>query len=431
MISYPFPPNASAGAVRSERFARYLQEFGWAIDVVAIKPRHDLFKDKVRLDNLGKDVKVHFTFTFDPWLYLREKSPKNPLYKGLRSLLMKLSSFPDHMLFWVPFALNKCLKICRQKQIHAIYTTSPPHSSHLTGLMVSMITGKPWVSDFRDPWTLNAHRASGNIDNILFKLEKAMEKKVLKKAKLILTNTDINRKNLLRAFPETPHNKVVTLTNGWEEIPLYSKPDDSNELVTIIHAGKFYPKFRPYALFHALASWRDSIHPTGSNPLENVSVILLGAKEPATIQIVNELKLNDIVHFSPWVPLNKARERMSRADILWASLGSGPEAAGYIPSKLFEYISARRPIWGFFPEGDAASLIRNTNFGKVFTDDNPAPVIEALESAINEKKSKGAITFQPNNKVIARYRVRYLVEKLSLLLSEMLDYKTKPDFSRF
>ena len=27
MISYPFPPNASAGAARSERFARYLPSF--------------------------------------------------------------------------------------------------------------------------------------------------------------------------------------------------------------------------------------------------------------------------------------------------------------------------------------------------------------------------------------------------------------------
>ena len=72
MISYPFPPNSSAGAVRSERFARYLPEFGWKVDVVTIKPTRHLFKDRACLDTLGKNVEVHFTSTIDPWTRLKD-----------------------------------------------------------------------------------------------------------------------------------------------------------------------------------------------------------------------------------------------------------------------------------------------------------------------------------------------------------------------
>jgi len=57
---------------------------------------------------------------------------------------------------------------------------------------------------------------------------------------------------------------------------------------------------------------------------------------------------------------------MCGADLLWASLGTGNESSTYIPSKLFEYIAAKRPIWGFFPEGEAAYLIRETNVGETF-----------------------------------------------------------------
>ena len=52
MICYPFPPNASAGAVRSERIARYLAWQGWDVDVVTIRQREDLYHEKTQLEKL-------------------------------------------------------------------------------------------------------------------------------------------------------------------------------------------------------------------------------------------------------------------------------------------------------------------------------------------------------------------------------------------
>jgi len=219
MVTYPFPPNSSAGAMRSERFARYLPQFGWAVDVVTIKPRQDMFKDTELLAKLGENVRVHFTRTLDPWLWLKDKNPKNFLLRGIRSVLMRLFAFPDHMLLWVPFAVQAGLKVFRQNRIDAIYTTSPPHSTHLAGLIVSSFTGKPWIADFRDPWTLNAYREKGAIERFLLRLEKMMEQTVLKNASLVLANTKANQQNLLKAFPFLNEEKVLHLPNGWEEFP--------------------------------------------------------------------------------------------------------------------------------------------------------------------------------------------------------------------
>ncbi len=115
MISYPFPPNPSAGAVRSERFARYLAEYGWNIDIITIKPKQNYSVPDPKLIN--ERITVHRTRTLDPWLWLSKRIPKNFLLRAIRSVLMRIFSFPDHMLLWLPFALFTGLKICKGKKM--------------------------------------------------------------------------------------------------------------------------------------------------------------------------------------------------------------------------------------------------------------------------------------------------------------------------
>ena len=71
MISYPFPPNLSAGAVRSERFARYMAKFGWNVEVITIGRRANVYHDETRLAQLPEEVSIKNTS-----IYLR--SPFKP-----------------------------------------------------------------------------------------------------------------------------------------------------------------------------------------------------------------------------------------------------------------------------------------------------------------------------------------------------------------
>lgn len=421
MISYPFPPNASAGAVRSERFSRYLGDFGWEVEVITIKPRHDLFEDKQRLGTLGKHVKVHFTKTFDPWLWLRDKRPKNVVLRAIRSILMKLFSFPDHMLLWVPFAVRRGIQICKEKPINVIYTTSPPHSNHLAGLILSRWLHKPWVADFRDPWTLNAYRENGVVDRFLFRIEKILERTVLKNSSVILANTRANRQNLLKAFPSLHGEKVIHLPNCWEEFPERDYQEKRNGPFTIVHAGNFYPRFKPYGLLYALAEWRNGNRLAGIPAWrDGIKVVLLGSRDEETRRVVHELGLEDIVEFRSWVALEEARRIMCQADLLWASLGTGKESSTYIPSKLFEYIAAERPILGFFPEGEAERFIKQTGIGLVFTDNDSSVVIRSIYETMCAKGTREPSWFKPDHKVINVYHITNVTVRLSLILENSL-----------
>jgi hypothetical protein len=325
------------------------------------------------------------------------------------------------MLLWLPFALKRGLQICRGKPIDVIYTTSPPHSSHLTGLILSKWLRKPWVADFRDPWTLNADCDKSFLKNILLRIEKVMERGVLRNASIILANTMANRQNLLQAFPFLKEEKVFHLPNGWEEFSELDYEKRRDGPFTIVHAGTFYARFKPYALLYALAKWRNSRNSEEFLPWsDDIKVILLGSSEEETRKTVDDLGLEDFVEIRPWVGLEEARKIMCQADLLWASLGTGKESSTYIPSKLFEYIAAKRPILGFFPRGEAERLIKETGTGLVFSNDDFPAVIKSIYDAIRTKGKKEPSWFHPWENAILRYHIENIALNLALILEQSI-----------
>ena len=422
MICYPFPPNASAGAVRSERFARYLSEIGWDIDVITIKSRDDLFNDNNRLENLKEFIHIHQTSNFDPWLTLMNMKTSNRVLNAVRSVLMIITSFPDHLIYWVPSAVLKAKKLYKENKYDIIYTTSPPHTSQLAGLIISMRTKTPWLADFRDPWTLNALHGKKGKFNFFKKFEEYLEKLVLKKSSKILANTKSNRSKLLNAFSFLTPEKVIHLPNGWEGFSQKNSSEISEQnnkkKLTIVHSGTFYEQFNPYALLYAIAKWNNNKQPQYIYSLKDndLEIILLGARNPKTKKIVKKLNIDKFVTILPWVSQEKSREFMCNADLLWATLGTGKESSTFIPSKIFEYISAKKPIIGFFPEGEAEALIRETSTGTVFTSNDSDSIIKFLyKKMINNHDD-----YKPNEINVKKYNIKFLVSQLDSVMKELL-----------
>ena len=142
---------------------------------------------------------------------------------------------------------------------------------------------------------------------------------------------------------------------------------------------------------------------------------MLGARDPETAKIIQELTLEDLVEIRPWTEQEEARKMMCQADMLMASLGTGLESSTYVPSKLFEYIAAKRPIIGFFPDGEAARLIQETHSGKVFTNDDSEPILKFLSECITKKD----FSYSPNKEKINSCHIQQLVLNLAGILSEI------------
>ena len=421
MISYPFLPNPSAGAFRTERLTKGLADLGWEIEIVTIGERFDAVKQENLHNRLPASVTVNRTSTLDPWLWLQQRNTRNVALRILRSMVMAASSFPDHMTGWIPFAVSRGLKIHRKKKIDAIYTTSPPHSTHMAGHLLSSLTGLPWVADFRDPWTTNAFSAQEPKPRVLAAIERALEKAVFNRASYVFANTRANLNILLQANPGLPPEKVVFLPNGWDPFPDDVPTGGKHDAFTILHAGAFYPRFKPFALLDAVAEWRRRGPSGGAVPQPgNLKIVLLGCSDPAIRDRVERLGIGDLVEMLPQVPRAEARRRMLESDILWVTLGTGKASSTYIPSKLLEYIASGKPILGFFPQGEAASMITSTGTGKVFTRDDPDPIIGFLADAVTDKKQAIGKIFHPLEDVKDTYRMDRVVERLDDILRRLI-----------
>jgi glycosyltransferase involved in cell wall biosynthesis len=147
---------------------------------------------------------------------------------------------------------------------------------------------------------------------------------------------------------------------------------------------------------------------------------MLGSVDSTTRSVVAELGLTDLVNFLPWTAFAAAGSLMQSSHMLWTSLGTRKEAAMSLPSKLFEYVAAGRPILGFFPEGDAASLIRGSGTGVVFTANDPDEIIRTIDSAM-VMRANGRIPFySPDRSFLERYRIENVTARLANLLDQVV-----------
>src|SRR5690606_1935369 len=73
-----------------------------------------------------------------------------------KRFLVAMALMPDdHQGFILPAAV-RAIRLIRSRGVVLLYTTGPPHSAHVAGLLAKLATGVRWAAEFRDPWTDNA-----------------------------------------------------------------------------------------------------------------------------------------------------------------------------------------------------------------------------------------------------------------------------------
>ena len=230
MIAHYFPPYGGGGVQRTLKFVKYLPEFNWQPIVLAAKETRETAFDYTLCDEIPDNVKVYRT---RPLLRIdrfekgaaAKLSPSNlassrKAESFTRNMLKRFWKFireyiliPDREITWALPAVIEGLNVIAKEKVDVIYTTSPPHSCHLTGFILRKLTGKPWIIDFRDPWT---QRHIPSVRARIHKHEQYLEYRVLKLAGKVIANTPLNEQDLVSKYGAVVSNKVVTITNGYD-----------------------------------------------------------------------------------------------------------------------------------------------------------------------------------------------------------------------
>ena len=387
LIAYHFPPDAAVGALRPLKFAKYLPSYGWEPYVLTVTPRYYPSLDQSRLDEVPsldrvfrtrrlphpdtmyKELKkAYYTVTgrkqeFSKKLIEAGADTTLSSQDGVRSVRQFLSSLlwvpPDDVLGWLPIAVVKGIRLIRAHRITNIYTTNPPHTTHLVGLVIKAMCHVKWVADFRDVWLFPKPFQNRAAERV----ERWMERKVVERADAITFTTDRMKEKFCSTYPLVNSEKFTTIWNGYDGEDFRSiVADRSTKQFTVTYIGSFYDQRTPEHFLIAISQ----LVASGKIPAETLQIQLIGncryVKGRLTIEIAASLGLASVVTVIDPVPYKRALEYAVNSHLL---VLLAPEQPFEIPGKAYEYLASGGDILALTDEGATADLIRKTKAGIV------------------------------------------------------------------
>jgi len=441
VIAYAFPPMSYAGVFRTLKFCKYLPEFDWQPLVLTIKETRYHKKDYSLIDQIPKDVTVYRTPTIDPAMWYNHRPQLKKIHfrgngeideetnkksdstregkyiEKIKRFLFNAATFPDHMIFWIPFAVIKGIKISVKEKPDIIYVSSPPHSSHFIGLILSFIFRKPLVADFRDPWMDNDYLLGLLRSKLQKKKSMWLESLIINNATRVILNTNTNRNAVLRRYQSLNKEKLIVLTNGFDGDDVKDIETKENKKFTITFIGSIYPYFKTDLFFDGLKLWIEKLE--SKDISSRFQVLFIGSKNTTVETMVQERNISNVISFIDYLPKKKALGICLSSNLLLIMLGFNKDSKRIIPSKLFDYFLCKKPILAIVPDGEAAQLIRKTKTGYIVSEDDPCVMERTIASKYKQFIENGTLDYSPDRRIVEQYSILSLTKRLSSVFNEI------------
>lgn len=379
MIVPFFPPMGGGGVYRPLSFVRYLPDHGWRTTVIA--PRGEAFwiRDPSLAAKIPAECRVIRTATLSGQGVLSAARSKGAGAQSRSSRGFALGRragaallVPDTYLGWFPFALRAALREARTGAFDAVYSTSPPETSHLVGDAVRARTRLPWVADFRDPWmNLRLHDPPSALHA---RMHRTLEARVCKRASAVIVTTRWHELVLKEAYPRA---RIERVSNGYDG-------DDARSVISFapalrpmrfVHAGMLTQKRSAVPFLEALAAF----FARRPEARADVEVEFVGAREDDNERAAARLSLTDRVTFRSSVAHDEALRVQRQAHVLLLIKHIDSRYDGLVPGKLYEYIGLARPVLALAPPGEARSLVESLRRGETAGPDDVADIARKIE----------------------------------------------------
>ncbi|MGI6085716.1 MAG: glycosyltransferase [Acetivibrionales bacterium] len=412
MVAHQFPPVGGSGVQRSAKFAKYLPLYGWESVVFTRDNKKMVLRDESMLKELPENIEIIRTPAYDltvlPWVF--NKVGKFVAWKIL---------IPDGEVLWMKKAVGTCLQRIKKGDIDAVYTTSAPYSDHLFGLEIKKHYPQLWwVADFRDEWTNNPYLIDKPHRLSRMKKEREMEREVLKKADVLVTNTPVMKENFVRLNPGLDlETRMHVIPNGFdtEDFEHLGQKKIKNSRFTLTYTGALYGRRKPDLFLEAVGN----LVRVEKIQKERILIRFIGSFKRDVLQGLIRLNgLTGTVDTIGYMEHGECLKNMMASDALLLIEGGGPGSEAFYTGKVFEYIQTGNPILAVIPEnGAAAGLIRSTGTGLV-CDWSDVKAIEKGFLDMYNSWEKDEHIIEPNNEEIARYDRKALTGSLAELLNK-------------
>jgi glycosyltransferase involved in cell wall biosynthesis len=363
IVAMYFPPAGGAGVQRPLKLSRHLADLGFEVHVVAPDDPKWVYRDTSL--RLPENVIVHRVRNVGPRARIRSEELAGA---GLLSsagthaaVQFRRVLVPDASVIWSLAAARAATRLVRRHGIDVVLTTSPPISVNLAGLIAKRRTGVPWVADLRDSFLSPDRRRH-------VRGEARLQRLVARNADAITAATDGFAAEMRALGPLGP---VATIENGCDFEDFDGLEYRRGDRFRITHTGGFISRRDARPFFEALAR-------AEGDPVAR----FVGGVRVVDGPMLDELELGDRLEIVPFQPHDRVVALQRDSDALLLLLADAGEAGRKIISaKVYEYLSADRPILAAVPpDGEAAALIRETGAGVVV-----APTdVDGMAAALGE-----------------------------------------------
>jgi len=385
IVSFYFPPAGGGGVQRVLKLCAHLPELGVEVDVLAPDDPKWSAVDPGLAAEIPDATVVHRARYRGP-SHAQTPAARLAAAHGVRALGVRAALLgrrvllPDPEIAWFADAVRTGTRAVRERAIDVVLSTSPPNSVHVIGAAIARRGGVPHVADFRDSWLANPHR---RYERRSVRAKSAVEARVAR--------ASLRRIAAVSAVTPAIAEEAAALAPAGTDVRVIANGCDFEEFdgldyarggrMRIVHAGSFFGQRTPRPFLRAFAALlRDRAHLAG-----RLQAVFLGELRPADREWALGLGLGDALALDGFRPHAEALAAMRAADVLLLLV---PRASGrglsVVSGKVYEYLAAERPILALVPpEGDAATLLRDTGSAWIADPDDERGILDALGRAVD------------------------------------------------
>ncbi len=382
IISYYFNQSEQIGSIRLRGLAKYLPKFGWEPTILTIKSpkKSDLGFRTIETDysDLMTNWKRKLGFNLEEGVQDQLKVSPNKNKNGIVDFLIhtwfEIFAFPDPEKNWYKPAVDAGNKLLENEDFDLILSSSSPYTCHLIGHELSKKHGLPWVVDLRDLWSQNHNYEFSNFRRFR---ETRLEKKTFSTADAMTT---VSEPKIERLENLHPNKRAYAIPNGFDP-DLLNTGETLDKNLSIVYTGRIYEgKMDPEPLFKAL---NELIEEEEINENE-VMIDFYGINVDVLKESVEKYNLNPVINLQGLIPRDDVIGKQRRAQLLLLLNWNDPKEKGVYTGKVFEYLSAKRPILaiGGYGDGVIDELLQNTKAGNSLND------VEDIKDRIKEYYSE-------------------------------------------
>ncbi|TSA12968.1 MAG: glycosyltransferase WbuB [Deltaproteobacteria bacterium] len=398
IVSQYYYPDVTAAAFRIKETADILSSKGHQISVITAKPHKGIINSSQKIDDANVEV---------------IRLPIIKYYgKGKWNYLAHYASFMLNALF--------CYTVRFGRKYDFVYATSPPLPVGLAGFLMSAIQGSQFILDIRDIWPDSAVAAGQlNKNSKLYKFGKLIEQWLYQKSDLI-TCVSMPMAEYIKGF--TKIDKVVVIYNGVPNQYLHNESylnENNQDLfqdnkINITYLGNMGYVQNLQVVLEAAKQIQDE--------LPEVVLYLIGdGIEKTKLEKFRKANLLDNVVIVGPVAKEQAMQLMRKSSALFFQLKDDMVMEKTVPSKVFDYMTAGKPIL-FGIKGEGKMILEQVKGNIYYQPDSAESFINAVRKL--KKNYKQLSKYARENMVIVEkyYTRENMVDKLEKHFQELFHY---------